>query len=651
MNTLKIKQLLAVLFVLSMIQTQAQTNKSKDQSSQNKSSTVISRVNDINGGMPNRISMNVTVPKQTQGATFGEKVNAGLHAAGKTIGQETSLRGIITGSITWNSQPFDNEINTAAVSSVGNLAGGAGGGAAAASYARSVEENPSLKGAVTTIYVKEGTGNRIVAGAIAGIAIAAVISRETSPAGIAGGVVAGRQQYQPVFFEGEENVCTDCMAKVHQNPYFQENGMAGEMPREQNKSVKAVDDDCDGVEGLTVSLVNEQTGAVVASIKTESCGDFFFENLPQAVYVLKFGGEFISKKSYDISFDKKGTFDVAGELLSANNQWTIKINTGLAENPSGGEKVNAGLHAAGGALSQGASLLGGSLPGGAVISAAVSSYSPGDPIPGLDVKLGKSSTEPNITSKTNAIGQFEFTGLSQGNYNLSSTLHFYIDSSIPVNLWLSKKGYDYYKAQSDQNKTSEEVKRKGIQENGLKKNESENTEIAKGKKGLNAVNVKTSKTDDETKNTPDETQRKGWDGTVKGGSKIEIVKEDDSEKIDKSDLTTAERNLQDCKNSFVDLEKLMEKDKRQSGPSNKITIQVNTVRNRISQLESSLRNLGLLGKNSVALSDLDIKLTAMERDFYTLLEYLNQMGDQYSSISNVLKTKHDTAKNSVGNIR
>jgi hypothetical protein len=35
-------------------------------------------VNNINGGMPNRISMNVTVPKQTQGATFGEKVQSGL---------------------------------------------------------------------------------------------------------------------------------------------------------------------------------------------------------------------------------------------------------------------------------------------------------------------------------------------------------------------------------------------------------------------------------------------------------------------------------------------------------------------------------------------------------------------------------------------
>ncbi len=31
----------------------------------------------IDGGMPNRIRMNVGVPKQTQGATFGERVNAG----------------------------------------------------------------------------------------------------------------------------------------------------------------------------------------------------------------------------------------------------------------------------------------------------------------------------------------------------------------------------------------------------------------------------------------------------------------------------------------------------------------------------------------------------------------------------------------------
>jgi len=131
-------------------------------------------VNNINGGMPNRISMNVTVAKQTQGATFGEKVNSGkinvtlveggcivlfpskegyrintadksinelsrnecqafgekvnqgLHAAGGALSQGASLLG---GALPGGA------VISAAVSSVGNLAGGAGGGAASASYA------------------------------------------------------------------------------------------------------------------------------------------------------------------------------------------------------------------------------------------------------------------------------------------------------------------------------------------------------------------------------------------------------------------------------------------------------------------------------------------------------------------------------------
>lgn len=50
-----------------------------------------SGINGINNGMPNRISMNVTVARQTQGTSFGEKVNAGLHAAGSAISQGASL--------------------------------------------------------------------------------------------------------------------------------------------------------------------------------------------------------------------------------------------------------------------------------------------------------------------------------------------------------------------------------------------------------------------------------------------------------------------------------------------------------------------------------------------------------------------------------
>lgn len=135
-------------------------------------------INTINSGMPNRISMNVTVPKQTQGATFGEKVNSGmnirliengcvvlfplnsgykinlkdnsireltaterstfgekvnqgLQASGGALSQGASLLG---GALPGGA------IISAAVSSVGNLAGGAGGGAAAASYAKSAKK-------------------------------------------------------------------------------------------------------------------------------------------------------------------------------------------------------------------------------------------------------------------------------------------------------------------------------------------------------------------------------------------------------------------------------------------------------------------------------------------------------------------------------
>lgn len=147
-----------------------------------------SNINGINGGMPNRISMNVTVPKQTQGATFGEKVNAGLHAAGSALAQGASSiiiecgqdacaiafpdgRGIRADTTRMTLQPLSNSqaaalrkggtvaqgasllggalpggsVISAVVSSVGSLGGGAGG-ATAASYAATgrVSHVPSL---------------------------------------------------------------------------------------------------------------------------------------------------------------------------------------------------------------------------------------------------------------------------------------------------------------------------------------------------------------------------------------------------------------------------------------------------------------------------------------------------------------------------
>lgn len=165
--------------------------------------TMVNRKSNINGinnnGMPNRISMNVTVSKQTQGATFGEKVNSGkinitlvedgcvvlfptnegyklsisdksinelsssqstsfgekvnqgLHAAGSALSQGASLLG---GALPGGS------IISAAVSSVGNLAGG-GGGAAAASYAATGKMTKADSGK-TVIKIQDDESNAIV---------------------------------------------------------------------------------------------------------------------------------------------------------------------------------------------------------------------------------------------------------------------------------------------------------------------------------------------------------------------------------------------------------------------------------------------------------------------------------------------------------
>jgi hypothetical protein len=82
----------------------------------------------IDTSMPSRISMNVSIAKQSQGSTFGEKVNLGLQQAGSALASGASLiGGALPGA----------GIISAAVSSVGRLSNLPGAPAAAAGYATS----------------------------------------------------------------------------------------------------------------------------------------------------------------------------------------------------------------------------------------------------------------------------------------------------------------------------------------------------------------------------------------------------------------------------------------------------------------------------------------------------------------------------------
>lgn len=105
--------------------------------------------NKVEEGMPSRISMNVSVGQQSQGSTFGERLNAGLQQAGSVVANGASLvGGVVPGA----------GIISAAVSSVTNLSTVMPGAASAsASYAATGVMPLSSGGMSTTVGATGGT--------------------------------------------------------------------------------------------------------------------------------------------------------------------------------------------------------------------------------------------------------------------------------------------------------------------------------------------------------------------------------------------------------------------------------------------------------------------------------------------------------------
>jgi len=107
-------------------------------------------------------------------------------------------------------------------------------------------------------------------------------------------------------------------------------------------------------------------------------------------------------------------------------------------------------------------------------------------------------------------------------------------------------------------------------------------------------------------------------------------------------VNTTKSNTKDFLVALDKLDGLLNADKTTSASTiHAIKENSRLLRSSYQRMENSLQNAG------------DIEKAAIEADtdFAVLLGSVGKLGQRYSSISNVLKTKHDTAKNSVGNIR
>lgn len=433
-------------------------------------------VNSLNNSMPSRLSMTPTTAKQTQGATFGEKVNTGMQSGVNRIAgnpntgfnnDDSTRNNILFGKVShWASSAEAFGIAT-------NQSKGSGrivtkpGGMTSSSYAAGKIVNGTFNGGPGTINLR--------------------VKADGSAKS------AGNTQYQLVYSDDSNSTLEN--ADISVNPLYQSTGNTHENPlyKDNSKSISSGggDLDRDGIPELMVSLIDPANGAVLATTKTEANGDFFFANLPTGTYAVKIEGELTQKKGYDVNIKKK--MDIAGNILSTNESWAIELNTakgtaeqaaayvqktrtksnnsndrlmgntndnsGLVWSPRSNFKVlpmaiadvdRDGLEEM--VIGQGASLLGGALGGGFASK-------PGGPIKGIIVKGGRNpGGDIVVQGRTNANGEFEFENLQPGSYN------FTLEQTLEI----------------------DDVTILGI--------------------GDDATN--------------DDKSRKGWNGTVKGGSKL-----------------------------------------------------------------------------------------------------------------------------------
>jgi hypothetical protein len=133
--------------------------------------------------------------------------------------------------------------------------------------------------------------------------------------------------------------------------------------------------------------------------------------------------------------------------------------------------------------------------------------------------------------------------------------------------------------------------------------------------------------------------RKGWDGTVKGGS---ITTEGASERKGWDGTVKGGKATSEFLTTLNELDQILVADKKSSVADLRIA------KENSARLRSSIQGLV---RSSGKSEEMQKAMMAADTDFAILLGSVNRLGESYKTTANALKTRHDTVKNSVGNVR
>jgi hypothetical protein len=226
------------------------------------------------------------------------------------------------------------------------------------------------------------------------------------------------------------------------------------------------------------------------------------------------------------------------------------------------------------------------------LSRSLTTLQPGDPIPGVDIKLGskKSGAEKNITADD--AGKIRVIGpdMEPDTYTLFVTSNIYIEDETQVTV-------------GDANEIA-------IDEEGVQRSS----------------------------------------GGIKQTMQTQVRKWEPSPSA-RAAINGSNSNIKNLLATVDELEQMLNNDTAVAkAVINTSNSNIKNLRNAADGLTQALDNLTTMDK-AEALALLQTRMAAMNMQFLALQQSLQQAGRQYSSISNVLKTKHDTVKNSINNVR
>ena len=336
---------------------------------------------------------------------------------------------------------------------------------------------------------------------------------------------ARRRTYAPIIVRNiADELCKDCIASVVGNPLYGGSTQSGTNPiYNGSKSFTTGENGqstCSGTEGISVSLLSSVGNTVIATTKTGPCGEFFFANLPHDDYSLSFNGQMEKHIGYDVTLHTKA--DIAGLFNEQQEgswmiEWSSNFGTdteaaGIVKNMTIATSAKAATDNGQGNLMLHSMVVN--------IWSPRSNFNPEELENGtanfqkrttggngksIRVTAGKKGAAQMMEVNTDGAGAFEIAGLQKGIYFVKAAIPLAISKKVKVDIktWGDPhEGPEHYNSINNRKGWDGSVKGNSF---------AEGEQQRKGWDG----SVKGNSFTDEAQ------QRKGWDGSVKGNSKME----------------------------------------------------------------------------------------------------------------------------------